>query len=104
MRASVMRIALALAALAAHAHAHEFYCFTSPSRGTDTVVPYSVGKGTVYTRVRSREYSPDMRNMTCYLYYSYIAADEQGRPTTTQWGLSPHTKEMDIHIASPYWH
>eukprot|EP00727_Mastigamoeba_balamuthi_P010926 m51a1_g6456 hypothetical protein (395) ;mRNA; r:13157-14693 len=98
MRASTC-IAVILAAVAALASADGYFCTTSPERVTDTVVPYSVGVGTVYTRVRSTLRAPDMRSVSCMLYYSYIAADEQGRPTTSRWD-DPRLSQMDLHVAS----
>eukprot|EP00727_Mastigamoeba_balamuthi_P004108 m51a1_g13695 hypothetical protein (401) ;mRNA; r:30487-31894 len=80
-------VAVAVVAAAAVANA-EFYCYNNPNRGSDNVIPYSIGVGTVTTTVQSTSGSADWSAVSCFLYASYIASDAQGHPLTSTWGTT----------------
>eukprot|EP00727_Mastigamoeba_balamuthi_P002433 m51a1_g12187 hypothetical protein (396) ;mRNA; f:9808-11254 len=91
-----MALRSVLVVLAAAAVASASYsCYNNPNRGSDNVIPYSVGAGTVTTTVQRAggNLGVDWRSVQCYLYFSYVASDAQGRPLTTTWE-APRTERM----------
>eukprot|EP00727_Mastigamoeba_balamuthi_P004088 m51a1_g13677 hypothetical protein (389) ;mRNA; r:153-1846 len=88
------KIVVFLAAAAAVANA-EYYCYNNPNRGSDNVIPYSVGVATVTTTVQRTggNLGVDWSSVQCYLYYSYVASDAQGHPLSSTWS-TPLTSGM----------
>eukprot|EP00727_Mastigamoeba_balamuthi_P002431 m51a1_g12185 hypothetical protein (691) ;mRNA; f:2592-5916 len=88
------RIAIFLAAVATLANA-QYYCYTNPDRGSDNVIPRSVGVATVTTTVQRAggNLGVEWSGVQCFLYFSYVASDAQGRPLTTAWA-APRTEGM----------
>eukprot|EP00727_Mastigamoeba_balamuthi_P010931 m51a1_g6460 hypothetical protein (398) ;mRNA; f:20942-22317 len=94
MGQSIARTATAIVAAAAVALANsDLYCYTTPERGTDNVVSYSVGAATVHTTALSASCLVEWCTVSCYVYYNYVATDEHGHPVTTTWD-SPRTAQM----------
>eukprot|EP00727_Mastigamoeba_balamuthi_P013023 m51a1_g8343 hypothetical protein (389) ;mRNA; r:29446-30825 len=87
------RIAIVLAAVAL-ANA-QYNCYTNPDRGSDNVIPRSVGVATVTTTVQRAggNLGVEWSGVQCFLYFSYVASDSQGRPLTTAWA-APRTEGM----------